>query len=48
MFMGYLVLKGEVEVHEHFGWKTPRRLLGHIRVDERIILELLEKEDVNV
>jgi hypothetical protein len=46
--MGYLVLKGEVEVCKHFGWKTSRRLLGHTRVDERIILKLLKNEDVNM
>ena len=35
-------------MHEHFGCKTLRRLLGHIIVDERIILKLLKNEDVNV
>jgi len=46
--MGYFNRKGEVEVRKHSGWKTPRRLLGCIRVDGRIILKLLKHGDVNV
>ena len=34
-----------MEVHEHFGWKTLRRLLG---THKRIILKLFKNDDMNV
>jgi hypothetical protein len=45
--MGYLVLKGKWKCMNILGGKSREDCLGHIRVDERIILKLLKNEDVN-